>query len=118
MGQPALTAHLSLYRTSGHYQAVCATQHAGGIRPQQAMTLPPGFPVPNCGPCRGTAENCFRICGCPPDLPPGWPCDPFIMRCDPSECAPCGPCTCTKDCGGTAVPCNPGPVPVGVVPMG
>jgi hypothetical protein len=108
MTLPGFAAGVSLYTTFRHYYAIRAFNQVIGARPQQLSVQEFAFPgLRHCGPCYWDQTGaCVQDCViCPPgQLPDG--CEDFTVPCrSPGHCPPCGPCTCTKNCGGTQLPC-------------
>jgi hypothetical protein len=100
---PGLTAEASLYKKASRFRIAGAFGRADDVLLQQLPLPVSGFR--HCGPCyRDDTGACVKDCViCPGPVPDG--CDDFTLPCKASQCPPCGPCTCTKNCGGTIVPC-------------
>jgi hypothetical protein len=102
MNIPNFSAETSLYTTSICYYGLSN----GGVQADKGV-------VPSIILCsetcqlidgKGCVKSCMNCSG-----RPGAPfCDPktfHYVNCSPSECSTCGPCTCTKNCGGVIEPC-------------
>jgi hypothetical protein len=95
---PNFSAEASLYKTSVYYGGISN----GGIQANKGV-------VPSiilCGPCQVVNGQCLKYCmNC--SGRPGAPfCDTLTTKpCTANECQTCGPCTCTKNCGGVIEPC-------------
>jgi hypothetical protein len=87
MQLPGFSAEVSLYDSLQSYRGIAALAIGGAVQPQ----------LKGCGPCYIHADGkCGKDCSIPGRN--------FISPCPPSACA-CGPCVCTKNCGGTPTPC-------------
>jgi hypothetical protein len=102
MSLPNFGAEASLYRTKMYYYGLSN----GSVRANRGV-------VPSIILCseecqlvdgKGCVKYCMNCSG-----RPGAPfCDPKTLTtklCSANECQTCGPCTCTKNCGGVIEPC-------------
>jgi hypothetical protein len=89
MQVPGFTAEASVYGSLQSYIGLAALAIGSAVRPQ----------LKGCGPCyiHQDTGKCGKDCSIPGRN--------FISPCLASECVSCGPCVCTKNCGGIPTPC-------------
>jgi hypothetical protein len=104
MNMPNFSAEASLYKTNVYYHHLSngSMQANKGVI-QSSLQCSTCY-LDDTGACVKDCINCITKPGFPPICG-----EDVIVNCRPNQCSQCGPCncttTCTKDCGGTILPC-------------